>query len=99
MHPRHQNGCDRALAHPSQSKAGESDAELYRRQEFIEPLLEPLDDPGANAALLDQLLDSRVPDADHGKLSGHEERIRGHQQHYHDDPEEDQSDHNVPILH
>ncbi len=53
LHPRHQNGRERAFAHPSQGQTGESHAELDSRQKFIEPLLEPLDDPGAHAALLD----------------------------------------------
>ena len=49
-------------------------------------LLDLADGTGADAALLDQLLDPCVTDADHGELRGNEKGVRCHKKNHQDDP-------------
>ena len=47
-------------------------------EKFIKALLDALNDPRADAPLLDHLLDPGVPDADHGEFSGYKEGVGCH---------------------
>ena len=85
----------RPFTHPAKAKAGQGDAKLHGGKEFVEMLLDLADSTGADAALLDQLLDARITDADHGELRGNEKCVRCHQKYHQDDPKQDQGDHGL----
>jgi len=57
--------------------------------------LDLLDGAGTDAALLDQLLDARVADADHSEFRGYKKGIGRHQQDHKDHPQQHQTNHGV----
>lgn len=84
--PRNQNGGQSSLTYPAQAKAGKRDAKLDSGQKFVKPLLDLADSARANAALLNQLLDPRITNADHGEFRGNEKGVRCHKENHQDDP-------------
>jgi hypothetical protein len=58
-------------------------------------LLNLADSTSADPALLDQLLDARIANADHGEFRGNEKGVRCHKKNHQDDPQEDQGDHGL----
>ena len=89
------NRSQRAFAYPAKTKAGQGDAKLDRRKEFVEVLLNFADSTCADSALLNQLLDACVANADHGEFRGNEKGVSCHKENHQDDPEQDQSDHGL----
>jgi hypothetical protein len=60
--------------------------------------MEALNGAGADASGLDELLDSRVANADQGEFSRREKRIRRHQEKDEKHPEQHKGDHGSAIL-
>ena len=89
---------DDRFADPAQGEAHHGDAELHAVDDFVEVLVQALDDARADASGFDELLDARVAHADQGEFRGREERIGCHQQKDHKDPEQHKSDHGTVIL-
>src|SRR5580693_8797692 len=71
---------DHGFADPAQGEADHGDAELHAVYYFVEMLVEALDDAGAAAAGLDELLDAGIADADQGEFRSREERVRCYQE-------------------
>ncbi len=88
----HQAG-DHGFADPAQGEADHGDAELHAVDDFVEMLMEALDDAGADAAGVDELLDAGVADADQGELRSREERIGRHQEKDQEHAEQHEGDH------
>src|SRR5205807_5128196 len=82
----------------TQTEARQSHAELYRRQKFVQALLDFLDGPRPQATLLNELLDAGVPDTHHRKLRSHKKRIGGHQQNQQYDPQQHQGNHGANLT-
>ena len=61
--------------------------------DFVEVLMEALDDAGADAAGCDELLNSGVADADQGELRSGEKRICRHQEKDQKHAEQHKGDH------
>src|ERR1041385_2704305 len=89
----HRGKC--SFTYPTQTKAGQGYAKLHGGKEFVEVLLNFADGTGADAALVDQLLDASIAHADHGKFRGNEKGVRCHQKNHQNDPKEDQGDHGL----
>jgi len=66
---------DHGFADPAESQADDSDAELDAVDDFVEMLMEALDDAGSDTSGLDELLNSGVANADQGELRSGEKRI------------------------
>ncbi len=71
---------DHGFADPAQGQADDGDAELNAVDDFVEVLMEALNGTGADAPRLDELLNSRVANADQGEFGRREKRIRRHQE-------------------
>ena len=71
---------DHGFADPAQGQADHGDAELNAVDDFVEMLVQALDDARADAAGFDELLDAGVADADQGEFGCREERIGCHQE-------------------
>ncbi len=84
---------DHGFADPAESQADHGDAELNAVDDFVEVLVEALDDAGADASGVDELLDAGIADADEGKFGGGEERIGCYQEKDQKDPEQHIGDH------
>jgi hypothetical protein len=61
--------------------------------DFVEVLVETLDDAGAGAAGVDELLDAGIADADQGELRSREKRVRRYQEKDQQYAEQHESDH------
>ncbi len=86
------------LADPAQSQTDDGDAELNAVDDFIEMLMQALHGARADAAGLDELLDSGIAHADQGELRGCEKRVRCHQEEDQEHAEQHEGDHLGVIL-
>ena len=84
---------DHGFADPAEGQADHRDAELNAVHNFVKVLMEALDDAGAGAAGLDELLDAGVADADQGELRSREKRVRRHQEKDQEHAEQHEGDH------
>jgi hypothetical protein len=84
---------DHGFADPAEREADDGDTELHAVDDFVEMLVEPLDDAGAGAAGFDELLNAGIANADQGELCGGEERIRCHQEKDQEHAEQHEGDH------
>ena len=89
------HGSKRSFTNPAQPQAGQGNAKLNGRQELVEMLLDLADSTSADTTLLDQLLDARIADADHGEFRSNEKGVRCHKKNHQDDPQKDQGDHGL----
>src|ERR1700691_1903568 len=89
---------DHGFADPAQSQADDGDAELDAVDDFVEVLMQALDDTGAGAAGFNELLDAGVANTDQGELRGGEKRIRCHQEKDQEHAEQHKGDHLGVIL-
>ena len=88
----HQAG-HHGLADPSQGETDHGDAQLDTVDDLIEILVKALNDAGADAAGIDQLLNARIADADQREFGCREEGIGCHQEQDQKDPEQHIGDH------
>ena len=95
--PFHEAG-DHGLADPAERQADHGDAELNAVDDFVEMLVEALDDARADASGLDELLDAGIAHAHQGEFGGREEGIGCHQEQDQKDPEQHKGDHGRVIL-
>ena len=86
---------DHGFADPAKGEAdhGDAGATLDAVDDFIEVLVEALDDARAGAAGVDELLDAGVADADQGELRSREKRVRRHQEKDQEYAEQHEGDH------
>ena len=89
---------DHGFADPAKGQADHGDAELDAVDDFVEVLVEALDDACAAAAGVDELLDAGVADADQGELRSREKRVRRHQEKDQEYAEQHEGDHLWVIL-
>jgi hypothetical protein len=71
---------------------------LHSVHNFVEMLMQALDDAGAEAAGRDKLLNASLANADQGKLGSSEERVRRYQEKDQQHPEQHKGDHGCAIL-
>ena len=81
------------LADPAEREADDGDAKLHAVDDFIQVAVQFLDDAGADAAGVDELLDPGLADADQRKLRGRKESVGRHQQQDQKYPQQHKSDH------
>ena len=93
----HQTG-DHGFADPAQGEADHGDAQLNAVDDFVQTLMQALDDAGAGAAGFDELLNARVADADQGEFRSREKRIGCHQEKDQKHAEQHKGDHVWVIL-
>ena len=86
------------LADPAQGQADYGDAQLDAIDYFIQIAMQSLQNTGADAAGLNELLDARFANAYQGKLSGSKEGVGRNQEKNQQDPEQDEGDHLRLIL-
>ena len=84
---------DCGFADPAQGQAGEGDAKLYRQQDFVKILMQPLDGARPDAAHLDELLNTRIAHAHKGKFGSHEEGIGCNKEENQEHPQEHERNH------
>ncbi len=89
---------DHGFADPAQGEADHGDAELNAVDDFVETLMQALDDAGAAAAGFDELLDAGVANADQREFRSREKRIRCHQEKDQEHAEQHEGDHLGVIL-
>ena len=97
LHPFHQAG-DHGLADPAQCQADHGDAQLNAVHDFVEMLVQALDDARADASRRDELLDAGIAHAHQGEFGCREEGIGRHQEQDQKDPEQHKGDHGTVIL-
>ena len=97
LHAFHQAG-DHWLADPAEGEADHGDAELNAVDDFVEMLVQALDDARADASSLNELLDAGIAHADQGEFGCREEGIGRHQEKDQKDPEQHKGDHGRVIL-
>ena len=88
----HQTG-HHALTDPSQGQANYRDSELDTIHHFVEPLVQALDDAGADTYGFDQLLDAGVARAYQREFSCREEAVGCHQEQDQKHPEQHKGNH------
>ena len=95
-------GLDQARYHgfadPAESQADDRDTELNAVDDFVEMLMEALDDTGAGASRFDELLNAGIANADQGEFRGGKKRICRHQEKDQEHPEQHKGDHGWLIL-
>jgi len=78
-HPLHESGDD-GFADPSESEADHGDAQLNAVDDFIEVLVEALDDARTDASRQDELLNASIAHAHQREFGCREEGIGRHQE-------------------
>src|SRR5437868_13442685 len=71
---------DGGFADPAQRQTCESDTKLHSQEHLLKIAMKALYQSGADLVGLDELLDTRIADADQRKLGSHKEAIGGDQQ-------------------
>src|SRR5690242_11495216 len=97
LHAFYQPG-NHGLADPAQSQADHGDSELNAVDDFVQTLMQTLDDAGPDASSLNELQNAGIAHADQGELGGCEEGVGCHQEKDQKDPEQHESDHGRLIL-
>src|ERR1700728_2003379 len=86
------------LTDPAQGEADDGDSQLNAVHDFIQMLVETLDDAATNASGFNELLDSGIAHADQRELGGREEGVGCDQEQDQKDPEQHKGDHGRLIL-
>ena len=86
------------LANPSQGKADYGYSKLDAVDNLVQITVQFLDDSGADATRLNELLDASVADAHQGELRCRKKRIGCDQEQNQENPEQHKSDHGCLIL-
>src|SRR6266852_4450991 len=81
------------LADPGQGQADHSHAQLHPVDHFVQTAMESLENAGADAAGVNQLLDAGVADADQCKLGRGKKSVSRDQEQYQQDPEQHKGNH------